>query len=288
MESNRGDQDAGVVGALAAYRAGDPAGAAGLAEQSGTRLGAELATYLASAGSAPVYDQPAAFTAFIRGGGNVPLYRRLSDELAERYDTLRPAALLDLGCGDGLAVAPALARARFHPERIDLVEPSAALLSTVEVPGAQRFPLTAQDFLATVGSTWNLVESTFALQSIPPADRAEVLRALCPRTGRLLLAEFDVPAHDEGSPAHLRSLAARYERGIAEYGEQASLVAQGFLLPVLLGVAAGAARTNWEHPATDWVAQLEAAGFTDVTVTPLVDYWWSPAVLITARGSHPG
>ncbi|MEU4674200.1 hypothetical protein AB0F91_41125 [Amycolatopsis sp. NPDC023774] len=80
----------------------------------------------------------------------------------------------------------------------------------------------------------------------------------------------------------------RYERGVAEYGDQASLVAQGFLLPVLLGVAAGAERTNWEQPALAWVAQLELAGFTDVVVEPLSDYWWSPAVLITARGSHAG
>ncbi|MBB4687265.1 class I SAM-dependent methyltransferase [Amycolatopsis jiangsuensis] len=278
----------GVAGALATFRAGDTAGAAELAGQSGTRLGAELATYLGSAGSGPVYDQPAGFTAFIRGGGNVPLYERLSDELAARYDRLRPDALLDLGCGDGLAVVPALSRARFRPARIDLVEPSEALLDQAEVPGAQRFATTAQGFLATHGSTWNLAQSTFALQSIRPDDRADVLRSLCPRTERLLLAEFDVPAYDEGSPAHLRSLAERYERGVAEYGDQASLVAQGFLLPVLLGLVAGADRTNWEHPAADWAAQLDTAGFTDVTVTPLVDYWWSPAVLITARGSQPG
>ena len=271
----------GVAGALAAYRDGEAERAGALAAEAGTPLGAELATYLAAGPSGPVYDQPAAFTAFIRGGGNVELYRRLSEELAARYDSWRPDALLDLGCGDGLAIEPALARASFRPERIDLVEPSEALLADVEIPGARRFSLTAQDFLAADGSTWNLAQSTFALQSIEPSVRASVLNSLRARTERLVLAEFDVP-----DTADLESLAQRYERGVAEYGEQASLVAQGFLLPVLLGVAAGTARTNWEHPAAEWTRQLEAAGFADVTVEPLADYWWSPAVLITA--SQPG
>ncbi|MYW92232.1 class I SAM-dependent methyltransferase [Amycolatopsis rubida] len=271
----------GVAGALAAYRDGDVERAGALAAAAATPLGAELATYLAAGPSAPVYDQPAAFTAFIRGGGNVELYRRLSEELAARYDSWRPAALLDLGCGDGSAIEPALARASFRPERIDLVEPSEALLADVEVPGARRFSLTAQDFLAADGSTWNLTQSTFALQSIEPSVRAAVLSALRGRTERLVLAEFDVP-----DTADLESLVRRYERGVAEYGEQASLVAQGFLLPVLLGVAAGTARTNWEHPAAQWTRQLAVAGFADVTVEPLADYWWAPAVLITA--SQPG
>lgn len=267
----------GVAGALAAYRAGDAERARKLAAEDGTRLGAELAAYWTDGGGGPVYDQPAAFTAFIRGGGNVELYRRLSEELAARYDLWRPDAVLDLGCGDGLAIEPALAAADFRPVRIDLVEPSAALLNAVEIPGARRFSQTAQDFLDGDGSTWNLVQSTFALQSIEPDARAGVLRALRPRTDRLVLAEFDVPPDPD-----LASLARRYERGIAEYGDQASLVAQGFLLPVLLGVAAGEARTNWEHPAVEWTRQLEAAGFGSVTVQPLADYWWSPAVLITA------
>ena len=38
---------------------------------------------------------------------------------------------------------------------------------------------------------------------------------------------------------------------------------------------------NWS-PAAVWAEQLRTAGFTEVDVTPLADYWWSPAVLITA------
>ena len=244
-------------------------------------LGRELRTYLG--GSSSVYDQPGAFTAFIRGGGNVELYRRLSSELAARYDSLKPSSLLDLGCGDGLAVVPALAQASWTPARIDLVEPSAALLDDVRprVPGARFWQSTAEDFLER-DESWDFTQSTFALQSIEPEVRAGVLRALASRSERLVLAEFDVPEFTEGSPEHLRSLVSRYERGIAEYGADASLVAQGFLLPVLLGIVSGEQRTNWEHPASEWAAQLRSAGFTDVTIEPLADYWWSPAVLLTA------
>ncbi|MEV8606680.1 class I SAM-dependent methyltransferase [Amycolatopsis sp. NPDC051373] len=178
-----------------------------------------------------MYDQPAAFTAFIRGGGNVSLYERLSAALAARYAALRPESLLDLGCGDGLAVVPALAQSSFRPGRIDLVEPSAALLADVDVPGANRFGATARSFLGANGSTWNLAQSTFAMQSMTPPVRAAVLRELRPRTETLVLAEFDIPVLDEGSPEFLESLVTRYECGVAEYGAQASLVAQGFSYP---------------------------------------------------------
>jgi ubiquinone/menaquinone biosynthesis C-methylase UbiE len=273
-----------LADALAAHRSGDRDQAAELARRSGSPLAGELRIHLAGEGSAAVYDQPEAFTAFIRGGGNVELYRALSAALAARYDDAKPESLLDLGCGDGLAVVPALEQATHVPSRIDLVEPSAALLDGVRerVPSAQCWQATAQEFLARDDLGWDFTQSTFALQSIEPEQRADVLRALQLRTGTLVLAEFDIPEYVEGSPEHLRSLVERYERGVAEYGEDASLVAQGFLLPVLLGIVDGHERTNWEHPATGWAEQLETAGFTEVGVEPLADYWWSPAVLITA------
>jgi ubiquinone/menaquinone biosynthesis C-methylase UbiE len=273
-----------LADALAAYRSGDRDQAAELARRSGSPLAGELRIHLAGEGSAAVYDQPEAFTAFIRGGGNVELYRALSAALAARYDDAKPESLLDLGCGDGLAVVPALEQATHVPSRIDLVEPSAALLGGVRerVRSAQCWQATAQEFLARDDLGWDFTQSTFALQSIEPEQRADVLRALQLRTGTLVLAEFDIPEYVEGSPEHLRSLVERYERGVAEYGEDASLVAQGFLLPVLLGIVDGHERTNWEHPAAGWAEQLETAGFTEVGVEPLADYWWSPAVLITA------
>jgi phospholipid N-methyltransferase len=207
-----------LADALAAHRSGDRDQAAELAVRAGragSSLADELRTYLAGDASAPVYDQPSAFTAFIRGGGNVGLYRALSAALAARYDAAKPESLLDLGCGDGLAVVPALEQATHVPARIDLVEPSAALLEGVHerVPAAQCWQSTAQEFLARDDLGWDFVQSTFALQSIEPEQRAEVLRALQQRTGTLVLAEFDVPEFTEGSPEHLRSLVAGEQRG---------------------------------------------------------------------------
>ncbi|MFB9905443.1 class I SAM-dependent methyltransferase [Allokutzneria oryzae] len=276
-----------VAQALAAWRDGSPETAREHAKAAGTRLGDELAEHWASDADGRVYDQPAAFRAFVRGGGNVELYRRLSQVLATGYDEVRPASLLDIGCGDGLAIAPALEAATHEPARIDLVEPSAALLDLARqrIAGAHPWQETAQEFTARPAEhRWDSAQATFSLHTMEPAVRAEVLRGLRERVDRLVVAEFDVPVLDEGSPEHLESLAERYERGIAEYGEDASLVAQGFLLPVLLGqIVRGAVRSTWEQPAEQWRRQLTDAGFDQVEVAPLVSYWWSPAVVFTAR-----
>lgn len=120
----------------------------------------------------------------------------------------------------------------------------------------QTWQRTVQDFLADQSggdpSSWDLVESTFALHTLPGAERSAVLRAVCPRTGRLAVVEFDVPEVAVGSPAHLRP---------------------------------GAVRATFEQPADAWVEQVRGAGFTDVVVTVLDDYWSSPTFLLTARGS---
>jgi hypothetical protein len=65
-------------------------------------------------------------------------------------------------------------------------------------------------------------------------------------------------------------------------------VAQGFLMPVLAGqLAPEAARATWEQPSWAWQRQVERAGYTDVTIRPLYDYWSSPAFVLTARGTAP-
>ena len=245
-------------------------------------LAALLTKYGADSG--PVYDTPAAFTAFVRGGGNVVLYQRLSEKLAAGYDKTKPGSLLDIGCGDGLALVPALESATHRPARIDLVEPSAALLDAAkrQLPDAHAHQLTAQEFFPQ-DRHWDRAQATFSLQSVLLADRLDVLKSLRQHADVLTIAEFDVPVFTEGTPEHLRSLVSRYERGIAEYGDNARLVAQGFLLPVLLDqVDPEIERTNWEQPAAKWAEQLTEAGFTSVDVEPLADYWWAPAVLITA------
>ena len=269
-----------VVEALAAWRDGDRDAARSLAAAAGTRLGDELAEHWKSEADGRVYDQPAAFRAFVRGGGNVELYSRLSQELASSYDSLQPSSLLDIGCGDGLAIAPALELAEHRPARVDLVEPSAALLDLARerIPGAHTWQETAQEFTSRPAPHhWQAAQATFSLHAMEHSVRLSVLRELRPSVDRLVIAEFDVPA----SVDDLAWLVSRYELGVSEYPD--SLVAQGFLLPVLLGqIVRGAVRSTWEQPASAWRDQLTAAGFAQVDVMPLMSYWWSPAMLITA------
>ncbi len=67
---------------------------------------------------------PRRFAAFIRGGGNVPLYRETSAALAGQYPEA-PFDLLDIGAGDGLALLPALTPA---VGEVTVAEPAAPLL----------------------------------------------------------------------------------------------------------------------------------------------------------------
>jgi len=275
-----------ITSALAALTAGDPRRARDLASAAGTPLGRALAAYLAGDADGTVYDRPAAFRAFIGGGGNTGLYAAVGAALADLAGRLRPASLLDVGCGDGRALLPGLAGHR--PDRLTLVEPSAALLEAAVrgVPGgialdARRTRV--EPFAGTCGR-FDLAQSTFALHTLPHEVRDGVLAALAPKVGALAVVEFDVP--DLPPRDRLRFLAETYERGLAEYGADRDLVAQGFLMPVLTGqLLPGAVRSTWEQPAARWAEQVRRAGFTDVRVRPLHDYWSSPAFLLTASGA---
>ncbi|TNM59683.1 methyltransferase domain-containing protein [Streptomyces sp. NP160] len=264
----------------------------------GSALAQHLDRQLDGQRSGSVYDAPAAFEAFIRGGGNVQLYDATRAALAAAYDAEQPAAVLDVGCGDGTALVPALRAARHHPDRVDVVEPSEPLLeaalSELRAWRVHPWPTTVQEFLTRLDEDddapagWGVVQSTFALHTLPHAERTEVLRALLPRTGRLAVVEFDVPQVPVGSPEHLEFLARTYEQGLAEYDDDRELVAQGFLMPVLTGqLRPGAVRATFEQPAQAWAEQVRSAGFADVEVTALDDYWSSPAFLLTARGGAP-
>ena len=278
--------------ALQAVAAGDTTAAVASAAQAaegGSRLGAALAEFLQSEPTEGVYDAPAAFEAFVEGGGNIPLYQATSAALAGLYDQHRPAALLDIGCGNGRALLPALRAAGHQPDRITLVEPSEALLSTAVagLPAAevQTLPTTIQAFLDGLGpeSHWPVAQSTFALHTIPHDARTAVLAQLRPYVNILAIADFDVPDHPVGSLEHLRFLAETYERGLAEYDTDRDLVAQGFLMPVLVGqLKPGADRVTWEQSQERWREQLTAAGYRNLTISPLYDYWSSPAFLLTA------
>lgn len=261
------------------------------AEHPTSQLYREAARYLArvaSEGKAGVYVSGEAFAAFIRGGGNLPLYAATSTALRAVYAEY-PAglSLLDVGVGDGMALLPAIDA---HVQRLDLVEPSAAMLaqtcSALDARGIayRAFAGSLQDFAASAGEHWDLIEATFSLQSLQPPERPVMLAWLRAHADRLLIAEFDVPhfASDE-DPARLAHFVARYERGLNEYADDNSLVAQGFLMPIFFGYFDhSSARTNYEQPLDAWEQELRAAGFGTVERRPLYDYWWAPAYLINA------
>jgi hypothetical protein len=282
--------------AVAAFAEGDRSRAAALGRAAAaadptSRLAAAAGAYLArlaARGAEGVYVSGDAFGAFIRGGGNLPLYAGLSAALAEAYGGYASLALLDVGVGDGMALLPALT-----PEvaRVDLVEPSEAMLARTTVAlEARGVPHRAHlsgvlAFALQSRESWPLAQATFSLQSLTPADRRAALAWLRTRVRRLLVAEFDVPDLGEGlAPARLAHFAERYELGLAEYDGDGGLVAQGFLMPVFFGYFdPGAARTNYEQPIAAWEDDLRAAGFVEVARRPLFDYWWAPAYLLDAR-----
>ncbi|MFI9381722.1 class I SAM-dependent methyltransferase [Kutzneria sp. NPDC052558] len=274
------------VDALSALTEGDRERARELAAAGSSLLATCLTAYLDNETAGSVYDQPAAFEAFISGGGNVGLYAAVEDALAALYRDLNPARLADIGCGDGRVVRNALAVSGHLPDSLTLIEPSPALLADAvrDLTPTHAYAGPVQAFLSEVDCSFDLVESTFAMHTIPHEERTEVLARLGERTSRLVIVDFDVPAVEHGGAEHLRLLAETYERGLSEYGADRDLVAGGFLMPVLVGqLTPGARRVTWEQSAAAWRAQLEKAGYQDVSVVTLHDYWSSPAFLLTAR-----
>lgn len=239
-------------------------------------------------GKQAVYVQPAAFSAFIRGGGNVRLYRATSAALRAAYAERAQTALLDIGVGDGLALLPALSP---HVSYVLALEPSRPLLESTaralreQGVAFEAVPSTIQDYMArTLDLRCDLAQATFSLQSVPRAERAQIWAWLRGCVERLLVVEFDVPrAAHALSAAWVEHVLGRYRRGLAEYAAE-PLVVQGFLLPVMFGYFdPTAARTNFEQPRADWVAELAAGGFRQVRAQLLDDYWWAPAYLFDAR-----
>ena len=235
-----------------------------------------------------VYIDGEAFAAFIRGGSNRPLYERTSAALHAAYGEYTSLSVLDVGVGDGLALLPALhENIRF----LSILEPSEAMLQKPchaldqrGNPPYQAIHRTLQNFIGTCSDSWDLIESTFCLHSIVPAERREILAWMRAHGKRLLLAEFDVPNFpDMRAPERALFLMERYEQGLAEYGENTELVAQGFLMPVMLGnFDRTRARSTYEQPLEKWQADLRAAGYCSVKSEKLYPYWWSAAYLIDA------
>eukprot|EP01116_Phalansterium_solitarium_P006016 TRINITY_DN18324_c0_g1_i1.p1 TRINITY_DN18324_c0_g1~~TRINITY_DN18324_c0_g1_i1.p1 ORF type:complete len:317 (+),score=94.96 TRINITY_DN18324_c0_g1_i1:92-1042(+) len=245
---------------------------------------------------AGVYDSPQAFTAFINGGSNVPLYEAVSAALRAEYAAAAgPLRLLDIGVGSGRALLPALHERVAH---VDLVEPSPLLEECIEKiaqhsVGVKAHPVKIEEFMqqsfdADAGRRWDVAQSSFALQSLPASERAVVLRWIRQHAHRLLLVEFDVGAAFERSrydPARVQFVSDALSLGIDDYATSADieLVSQGFLMPVMFGYFDKTkARTNYEQPLTAWLDELRAAGFTSLEHRVVCPYWWSPVFMIVA------
>lgn len=275
--------------ALAALGARDVAGSSrylDCAVQQGSIMGRAIIEALESGDSRSAYDEPRAFEVFIRGGGNLALYDAVSAELAKLYDVLRPSTLLDIGTGDGMALVPAIRSSVHVPGQIDVVEPNEVLLGnlTTSLPNVRGYRTTIENFLEGVDAEdhWDLAQSTFALQSIETKAREQALIALVGHVDRLVIVEFDVPDLTPNSDAYYQSLAHRYERAASEYGENAALVAGGFLAPMLLGQLRSIAPSNHEQPADAWVAELERSGYRVIARANLHDYSWATAFSLLA------
>ncbi|WP_437568580.1 class I SAM-dependent methyltransferase [Sorangium sp. So ce542] len=159
---------------------------------------------VAREGKRNVYVSAEGFAAFIRGGGNVPLYRETSAALAGQYPEA-PFDLLDIGAGDGMALLPALTPA---VRRVTVVEPAAPLLERCAAAlsargvGFEAFSGRFQDLAADpamASRSWAVAQATFGLHAIAPAERPALLRWARARCDLLLSAEFDAPRMDEPS-----------------------------------------------------------------------------------------
>jgi hypothetical protein len=282
--------------ALIAYGGEDYAAALRLAQQA-AQADATNAVYAAAVaylervmrgGKANVYVSPEAFSAFIRGGGNVLLYANTSAALKRVYESYDSLSLLDIGVGDGLALLPALTPNVRH---LDVLEPSLAMLNqTTAALNARSIDhrainATVQQLMQTGIGNYDLIQSTYALQSLRPEERPHVLAWLRAHCQRLLIVEFDAPDFaDMYDPDRVRYFVEHYQRGLAEYADDGGLVAQGFLMPVFFGgFDPGEARVNWEMPTAEWTRLLGEAGFAEVQTQPVYDYWWATAVLVNAR-----
>lgn len=255
------------------------------------RAAAAYLARVAREGKPNVYVSAEGFGAFIRGGGNVPLYQETSAALARCYPS-QPFQLLDIGVGDGRALLPALTPA---VRRVTLVEPAEPLLEstsrelTARGVDFEAFAQSLQEFAAEPGvqaRRWEVAQATFSLHSLPPPLRTALLGWLRARCDVLLLAEFDAPSMDEPLvPELMKHVLDRYRVGLAEYeGAAFETVAQGFLMPVMFGyVDRGAKRITFEHSMATWEQLLREAGFQRVDRQLLYSYWWAPACLLVAR-----
>jgi hypothetical protein len=250
--------------------------------------GAKYLKRVSEKGKAGVYVDSEAFSAFVRGGGNIELYESVSAALRAIYQEYETLDLLDIGVGDGLALLPALTRNILH---LDIVEPSEALLAQTETAlkewgmSYHAYDDDIQHFITLDVGNWDIIQGTWSFQSIPTDERRAIFDWCRQHGKRLLIAEFDVPNFEAlYSPERVLYVLDHYWAGLAEYAEEGSIVAQGFLMPVMFGYFdRSASRTNYEGPIQSWVDDVRAVGFEKVETRLLYSYWWADAYLIDAQ-----
>jgi SAM-dependent methyltransferase len=258
-----------------------------------------LWTFLHNTASNDVYVSPDAFERFINGGTNPALYDATVEALQAVYAEHWPTSVLDLGCGDGRVAKAAISVSWNWVKRLDLVEPSAALLdiaakalaapttSAGETIEVATHHYDAQTFFSTDGSDrwWDVVQSTFAMHTMNRDDREMVWEEVAARTDRVVIVEFDVPDFVDHSIEHATYVAQRYEIGLHEYADD-PIVQQGFLMPVLVGqFDPNQVRHTHEQSVDRWAGELFDAELDEVATVPVFDYWWAPAVAIVATRS---
>lgn len=252
----------------------------------GSVMAAAILDNLAEQGERNAYDAPLAFEIFIRAGGNPSLYASVCTALARLYEQFSTRRLLDIGAGDGMALLPALNATSHRPYAVEVVEPSGELLARLRpyLAADASHQQTLQAFVDSLaaGQHWDVAQATFSLQSIPSVERLDALQRLRSHVTRLVVVEFDVPVFDDARDRHA-SLARRYEQAAREYGEQAPLVAGGFLAPMLLGQLQATTPSNFEQPIAAWRDEITRAGYRIASATHLHDYSWAPAWIIVAE-----
>ncbi len=248
------------------------------------------------------YLDAEAFTAFIRGGGNVAMYAALEKMVAAAWDNSRPGKILEVGPGDGLLLAGALRHSHLQPlPAFDLVEPAADLLSKTLAKLRQHTPpVRAQDFHGTIHqfvvrvppeSHWDLCQATWCLHNLSPTVRAPIFRWLSEHCTILLVAEFDVQTEQYPllSRQRIHLIHDKYLAGIAEYTGRLNpgleeRVKQGFLMPTMFGYfRSDSSRSTYEQPIQAWSTEIQDAGFGTVRRELIYHYWWADAYLLIAQ-----
>lgn len=244
-------------------------------------------------GEQPLYSQSDAFSAFILGGGNLPLYDGARQLLLERLQAIAPMSLLDIGTGEGSIIVPVARQLSLVPT-LTFVEPALELLNRAmdfafdSGLDPEAYPHSIEAVLDAVDDQWEVAVATWSLQNLSPTVRAEVFHRLAGSVQRLFVAEFDDGSGQYDDPldlARIQHIHDRYRVGLREYpGEEGRRVRLGFLIPVMYGYfAREGRRSTYEQPIARWEEELTTAGWRVTARTLLYPYWWADAYLIEAE-----